>query len=255
VSNRKKGKTSPRLFLKIVFPAIVIIAILVTGILMYRSSCPEINGISRGMDIVELYSIFPKTEERTYRVDGIEEWHTFNYNDNKFITFLISDGKVINWKINFREEVVEEYLGEFCTQTFIKGFPDVYKAIKDVLMRVPKDVFLELTDRAYPIVFTEYHTKGMGRFANSANIIVLEDDPPTFTSGFYMVKLSTELCETGSKDAISAVVAHELAHRYLDHGKGGMHSAQNERETNALIIEWGFEKEFKAAQKAFGADR
>ena len=56
----------------------------------------------------------------------------------------------------------------------------------------------------------------------------------------------------GQADAIAGVVAHEIAHRVLDHGMSDVRNSAVEREANRLVIEWGFENEFRMAQEQFG---
>ncbi|MBF0123185.1 MAG: hypothetical protein HQL21_07275 [Candidatus Omnitrophica bacterium] len=66
-----------------------------------------------------------------------------------------------------------------------------------------------------------------------------------------LIKLRDALVD-GSSDAIMGIVAHEIAHRVLDHLRRNDVSCQAERETNRLIKSWGFAKEFEAASKEFG---
>jgi hypothetical protein len=122
-------------------------------------------------------------------------------------------------------------------------------------VNLPKDVYLKVTDRQRPVLFTEVHPEGTARFANTADIIVPPGDVPAFRYGLTIIKLSTELEEAGSIDPIAGIIAHELGHKYLDHAiKGGV-TCQTERETNALVKTWGFEKEFKAASAMFGREK
>ncbi len=67
-----------------------------------------------------------------------------------------------------------------------------------------------------------------------------------------MIKLSMGLGIAKTPSAIEGVVAHELAHRVLDHVRNGKVSCQAEREANALIKQWGFKKEFQEASRLFG---
>ena len=48
------------------------------------------------------------------------------------------------------------------------------------------------------------------------------------------------------------MVAHEMAHRVLEHIRKGNVNCDAERQSNALIKKWGFKKEFKEASGLFG---
>ena len=62
----------------------------------------------------------------------------------------------------------------------------------------------------------------------------------------------TALNTADSSDAIVGVVAHELAHRYLEHFKRAKKNCTLEKEANQLIQKWGFKEEFVQAKKFFG---
>lgn len=204
---------------------------------------------------------FPKSDERTYRVDKEEEFLTFNLaraafgkqGSAKLVTFHLRDKKVMDWEFDNRQEVVREYLSEFCSQGFRADSSGIYQAIERVMARLPDDIFLLVTEREYPVLFTEYHYTSLGRLANSGEIKLLTDDPPTFMKGFYLVKLSTEL-EEAEVEVAEAIVAHELAHRVLGHSGSGNYTKDMESAANGLIKEWGFDKEFEKARKRFNSE-
>jgi hypothetical protein len=150
-----------------------------------------------------------------------------------------------------RSAMVEDYLGEFCSQT-IHRMPKMYTAIKDVLHRMPYKDFLKVTDRKRPVLFTEFYDSGTARFASSAEIIVEDNEKPCCQKGFTIIKLGMALNLAETPEAIEGVIAHELAHRVLDHVKKGKVNCTAEREANALIKQWGFAKEFKQASQIFG---
>lgn len=56
----------------------------------------------------------------------------------------------------------------------------------------------------------------------------------------------------GTPAAIEGIVAHELAHRVLEHIQRGHVSCTAEREANQLIKSWGFGEEYKSASAEFG---
>ncbi|MFA5089223.1 MAG: hypothetical protein WC552_09360 [Candidatus Omnitrophota bacterium] len=212
-------------------------------------------GVSEGITREELFALYPQKEERTYRKQGEEDWVTFNDpRENRpsgIVTFHLKENKVAGWIFNDREEVVREYLGEFCSQGIIKYFPKIYSAISHVLNKLPDDIFLDVTDRTRPVLFTEYYDSGGAKFANSSQIVVFPDDPPTFTEGIWIMKLSTALNISDSFEAIAGVVIHELAHRILGHGDSAAYSPIMEKEANDLVRKLGFAEELRRAQDIF----
>jgi hypothetical protein len=216
-----------------------------------------LEGVSVGMSEQALLRKYPKKSARTYRQEGREAWMTFGVPRREaargLVTFHIVEGKLKDWQLNDRVEVVREYLGEFCSQGIIHGMPVIYAAVRDVLERLAPADFLSLTDRHRPVLFTEYYDEGTARFANTSEIIASEDDAPAAEKGLTIIKLSSALGAAGGPEPVKGVIAHELAHRVLDHGRKGPVTCSSEREANALVRRWGFEAEFLAAKKAFGA--
>jgi len=148
-----------------------------------------------------------------------------------------------------RSETIKEYLGEFC---FYQPPSLIYEAIWDVLQRMPYKDFLNVTNRQRPVLFTEFYDSGTARFASSSEFIVPEDAPPCCKEGFTLIKLGMALGLAKTPGPIEGVVAHELAHRVLDHIRKGNVNCDAERASNALIRKWGFKKEFKEASELFG---
>lgn len=214
------------------------------------------NGVYVGMAKKEFSEIYPKNKARTYRTKDNEEWMTFSDplagTPKRVVTFHLKDDRVRGWAVNDRAEVVEEYLGEFCSRTFTDAIPKMGEAIRDVLLRIPDDAFLKTTDRERPVLFTEVYDSGTAQFANTAEIIAEEGDAPAFTKGLTIIKLSTALDSADTSLPIKGIVAHELAHRYLEHAIKGNLSCESEREANRLIKSWGFEKEYEQASEQFG---
>ena len=140
---------------------------------------------------------------------------------------------------------------EFCSPDLLHD-PKIRTAIEDVLQRMPYKDFLKVTDRQRPVFFTEVHSSGTARFASSSEIIVGDNEPPCCRQGFTMLKLGLSLDQAQTPAAIEGVIAHELAHRVLDHIRKGNVNCAAERQSNALIKQWGFGKEFAAASKMFG---
>ncbi|MBF0253204.1 MAG: hypothetical protein HQL29_05245 [Candidatus Omnitrophica bacterium] len=231
--------------------------ILLIGLAMFffsahrdKNYMPDLENVTVHMNKATLYENYPKDSRRTYRKDGEKEWITFDHvlDDGQkcTLTFVLEKDEITGWRLDDREEVVQEYLGEFCSQKIIKDFPALYGAIKDVFMRLPQKAFLRLTDRTHPVIFAEVYSEGLGSLANSTNITILDDDPPTFTKGLYVTKLKTELDSVPKK--AKAIIAHELAHAYLGHS--GTHNSSNEEKlANTLVFHWGFADELKEALK------
>lgn len=154
--------------------------------------------------------------------------------------------------VSNQKDKARAYLKEFCSVSFPLYYPKTYTAIENVMASIPEDVFAALTNRRRPVLFTEYHTVGIGRFANSSEISVLPDDIPAFQEGMTLIKLSTELEGVDEPQAIEGVVAHELAHRFLEHAHKKTERCQREREANRLIQTWGFQEAFQLAKVKFG---
>ena len=148
-----------------------------------------------------------------------------------------------------RAERVDAYLSEFCSPTLRQS--RIGEAIRNVMMRLPVDALAVVLDRRRPVIFTEVYDSGTARFASSSEIIATDRDVPAFQHGMTILKISTAL-ETAPPEAITGIVAHELAHRVLDHVRKGHVSCQAEREANRQIKAWGFTKEYEAASQQFG---
>lgn len=203
-----------------------------------------------GMAKSDLLSHFSKDKERTYRVEGREEWITLEDKAKdkiRLVTFYIKDGRLSSWKWNDRREVTREYMGEFCSEALLNS-PKIRSAIRDVFERIPEEIFLFVTRRDFPALFVEYYTKGNPRLSNSGEVRILKDDPPTFGKGIWIVKINSELEQIADKAAVEAIVAHELAHRVLRQAPEKNDTAEKERAANRLIKKWGFEKEFLSAR-------
>lgn len=221
-----------------------------------KKSSPHTRGWDIGMLKKNFYRHYPKHKACTYRSEHQEDWITYHdpidSQAENMITFHFKDEKLVDWSLNNREEIVREYLGEFSSQFFIQSSPKIYTALQNALQKLPREVFCSITDRSRPVLFTEYHTTGTGRFANSSEIIATDDDVPAFQNGLTIVKLSTELEGAQEEKAIEGVILHELAHRFLEHGKKELHTCEMEKEANHLVMQWGFGDEFQKAKETFG---
>ena len=211
------------------------------------------HGVFVGMEEGAFLKIYPQNKLRNFRHAGSKDWLTYNVpiNDpsHELITFYFQNEKLSLWRFNDRPEVIKEYLNEFC---FYQDPDVIYRAIWDVLLRMPYKDFLNVTNRQRPIIFTEFYDSGTARFASSSEFILTKDDPPCCKEGFTIIKLGMGLGLSRIPGPIEGVIAHEIAHRVLDSIRKGNVNCDAERAANALIRKWGFKKEFKAASKLFG---
>jgi len=211
------------------------------------------HGVLAGMTQGDFLKIYPEPDLRSFRHEGPEDWLSYNepLNDpsQKVITFYFRNEKLLSWKFNDRPEIIKEYLGEF---SFYQSPSLTYEAIRDVLQRIPYKDFLNVTSRQRPVLFTEFYDSGTARFASSSEFIVNRDSPPCCKEGFTLIKLGMSLGLAKTPGPIEGVVAHEIAHRVLDHIKKGHVNCDAERLSNRLIMKWGFKKEFKEASQLFG---
>lgn len=229
------------------------LTLLVPSLHAAEQSGKKFNGVHAGMTAKAFLKRYPKSEVRSFRRSGDEEWITFNDPlrgpATGAVTFYFKNDVVLGWMIDDRTEIVEEYLQEFCS---LQPFPVIFTAIKNVLLKMPYADFLRVTDRRRPIIFTEFYDSGTARFASSQEYIVEPGNPPCCSEGFTLIKVGLGLGAAASPGPIEGVMAHEIAHRVLDHVRNGKVSCTAEREANALIKEWGFREEFKAASSLFG---
>lgn len=217
----------------------------------FKAHADIVSVLKTSMSSGEFFQLFNHDDLRTYRDEKSVSWKTI-WDQDKFLTLKFKDDLLDSWKINDRPEIAREYISEFAQQDFDQKYPKISRSLQIALEKLPLEVFEFITRREFPIIFSEYHTQGIGRFANSSQIVQLPDDPPTFTSGVFICKLSTELEGAQNLDAIIGIIAHEIAHRYLRHLNNEVIASEMEREANHLIQDWGFEQEFQAAKNEFG---
>ncbi len=254
-----------KFYSKLIISFFVLSSVLLSGISFYRwevwaaSTRPNISshkGIVTGVSKKKFFKKHPKSKARTYRSSANEDWLTYDdWSDPlkmNMITVHFKDDSLVSWTLNNKEEVVEEYLGEFCSRAFILYYPKIYSAIRNAMLKIPLEVFRSITDRSRPVLFTEFHSTGTGRFANTSEIIATRDDAPAFEGGLTIIKLNTDLEAVEDGRAIEGVVLHELAHRYLEHGVQKASSCEMEREANALVARWGMSGEYQKASESFG---
>jgi len=150
---------------------------------------------------------------------------------------------------------IEIYLSEFASANLRRPGSAIYLGLQSALKKLPEDIFIAVTDRKKPTLFIHYFTAGIARYAGSEEFTVLEDDAPTFTNGFYMIKISDALVESHNQQAIEGVILHEIAHRVLEHTKVQKPSCELEKEANHLVQDWGHEELFSKAKELFGAKK
>jgi len=149
---------------------------------------PLVKNISVDMLKSDFHNYYPMKSARTYRIENNKTWISYDYYKNNkthdIITFYFLDNKLANWELNNRAEITHEYVSEFVSGTIIGVHPKIFKAIKNVLNKLPKDAFTTLTDRNRPVIFLDYYTKGIARYAGSLEYLVRDEDPHSFTSLF-----------------------------------------------------------------------
>jgi len=157
-----------------------------------------------------------------------------------------------------KEDRIKRYIAEFVSGDIRLNYPQIFKALINTVEKLPDDVFDEISNRERPVVFLNSITSGIARFAHSNEFTVEEDDPPTFSGGFFVIILGDELNNAENVEAIEGVIAHEIAHRYLENIKAynaGAEPCALERKANHTIQEWGFSEEFAQAKDVFGAKK
>ncbi len=152
-----------------------------------------------------------------------------------------------------RDQAIKQYLAEFVSGNIQHAFSSVDVALHNVLRKVPDHVFQAVTDRKRPVIFVDYYTSGIARFAGSTEFVFREGDQPAFQDGFYLIQLGDALDSVEDPIAIEGVILHEIAHRILEHLKADHFSCALEREANRLVKSWGFEQEFLKAKEYFGS--
>ncbi len=145
-----------------------------------------------------------------------------------------------------RAQIIDHHLKEFSA---FQAPSQVRTAIVNVLQKMPDKEFAYVTDARRPVIFID---SGSSPYASSQEFAMSPGEEPCCQEGFTLIRLGGRLEEARNIMAIEGVIAHELAHRILEHLKTGHVSCKSEREANRLIKSWGFTKEFEAASKTFG---
>ncbi len=198
-------------------------------------------------DVVEAY---PATDLRTYHLSESVNSYTFKSNSKPAMTYYFKNKLLIKSLRNDRHEVVKQYLSEFCATSLKQQFSLVYDALFQIMEVLPDEVFWEITKRDFPIMFTEIFSSGNASLANSSATRRMALDPPTFFNGFWLVKLGSNLEDSQNSLAIKGVIAHEIAHRYLNHSHGS--GEAGERAANRQVQAWGLQEEYEAAKAEWG---
>ncbi|MFT5207688.1 MAG: hypothetical protein ACI9CF_001445 [Candidatus Omnitrophota bacterium] len=198
----------------------------------------------------DIIASYPATDLRTYHLSESVNSYTFKSNSTPAMTFYFKNKLLIKGLRDDRHEIVRQYLSEFCATSLKQQFSFVYDALFQIMEALPDDVFWEITKRDFPIIFTEIFSSGNASLANSSATRSMPMDPPTFMNGFWLVKLGSNLEASQNILAIKGVIAHEIAHRYLNHSHGNGESG--ERAANRLIQTWGLKAEYVAAKAEFG---
>ena len=136
--------------------------------------------------------------------------------------------------------IVDGYL-DIVTQAEIRlngEFPNIFQALKEVLYRLPEDIFISFTKDMPLFFFVLPEIGASGGYLKEAH------EPIDLKKGFRIIQLRAEL---NSMDipSIMGVVIHEFAHAYLHCSY--THKGTEEEEADKLAIEWGFKNEIYAA--------
>lgn len=238
--------------------------ILVAGLLLLSTknalALPKLNDALIGNSHQQLIKKFGKNNLRSYQIIGNNETMTFNYNQGDTpgaVTFYLQENSLKEFEINDREEMAKEYLSEFASGAILFNYPKVRTALLNALMKLPLDIYLNVTDRRRPIIFIDYYTGGIAQYAGSMEFTMRQTDPPTFDDGFYIIRLGDGLNDAQDTEAIEGIVLHEIMHRHLEHLKNveGQHPCALEKEANQKLKELGFAGEYEKASDFFGAKK
>jgi hypothetical protein len=150
------------------------------------------------------------------------------------------------------DEQIQEYVAEFVSPMIKQNYPRIYEGLENALSKIPYKVVREITRRARPIIFVPSIQSGIARFANATEFAQEGGKVPAFSEGFYLIILADELNNVEDLGAVEGIIAHEIAHRYLEHLKSPDKGCDLEKEANALVKEWGMEREFNTAKETFG---
>lgn len=117
------------------------------------------------------------------------------------------------------------------------------RILKDAIVRPPPTVPKISTIRK--IVYSSHRTTktvGLTRYSDVKFLVIFSRPSQTIT--FY-----SELMDALSDGAAEAVIAHELAHAWLNEHVEPEESAQREKEADSLARSWGFGSELDALDK------
>jgi len=230
--------------------------------LLFSGECfalPRINDALIGSSRKQLIKKFGENNLRSYQILGNIESMTFDYRQHaasKTVTFFLTNDKLTQYTFDDREEMAKQYLSEFASGNILFNYPKQRSALLNALQKLPLDIYLEVTDRRRPIIFIDYYTDGIAKYAGSMEFRMRESDPPTFENGFYIIRMGDGLNDAEDEGAIEGVVLHEIMHRTLEHLRAeDKESCELEKEANQKLKELGFEEEYKKASEFFGAKK
>jgi len=219
----------------------------------------QINNRLIGTPRDKLIEKFGEDNLRSYQITGDDSSITFVVEGTALptpVTFYLSQGFVSDFQINDREEMAKQYMSEFASGNILHAYPKVRIALLNALQKLPLKMYLEITDRQRPIIFLDYYTEGIAKYAGSMEFRMRETDPPTFEDGFYIIRLGDKLNDTENPEAIEGVILHEIMHRVKEHLRNDTQQpCELEKEANQLLKELGFEKEFSLASAEFGSKK
>ena len=127
--------------------------------------------------------------------------------------------------------------------TFAPGNPRIRRMFDEANERPPKDVPRIMSVRSVTVSRRPTKTMvGLTRYSRTRFFLVLSRPRQTIT--FY-----SSLLDELSDPAATAVIAHELAHAWLNEHVRPEESREREREADDLAREWGFGPELDALDR------
>jgi len=221
------------------------------------ATLPQVNERLIGISRSKLIKKFGEQNLRSYQTLEKETSMTFVIKDGTAqspVTFYLTNDVVKRWQVNDREEMAKQYMSEFASGNILHNYPKVRTALLSALQKLPLDIYLTITDRRRPIIFLDYYTEGIAKYAGSMEFRMRETDPPTFEDGFYIIRLGDKLNGTENTEAIEGVILHEIMHRVLEHLRNDTEQpCEMEKQANQKLKDLGFEKEYSMAAAEFGS--
>ncbi len=152
-------------------------------------------------------------------------------------------------QLAMRQLDIEAFLGDRCYYATYQ--PIILKAMQEVLMRLPEEVWDFLVNKRDVRVF--FPESVMSTFYS--HLVLVRTDPKSeygeheMSHEMSFVVLSCYLNESSHKNAVGTI-AHEFAHVYLEHSaRRSKDEKTGERRADALACKWGFKEEIDESKR------